>query len=288
MSAIFRRELRAYFTGMTAYVFIAFILLFAGIYTMAYNLNSAYPNFEYVLESMSIIFLIAIPILSMRVIAEERRQKTDQLLYALPIGMTRVVLGKYLAMIAVVAVPCVIMAFYPLILTAFGEVPLATAYGTLLAFFLLSSALSAIGLLISSLTENQAVAAGLCFVVMLLLYFMGDLSSFVSDSSGASLSALMVAVLLLALVIRLMTRSTPAAILTLVVGEALLLIFGMLYPSSFEGLFGRIMNGLSVFERFYTFVGGVFDLSAVLYDLSVIGVSLFLAVQSMEERRWNG
>lgn len=288
MNAIFRRELRAYFTSMTAYVFIAFILLFSGIYTMAYNLNSAYPNFEYVLESMSVIFLIAIPILTMRVIAEERRQKTDQLLYALPIGMTRVVLGKYLAMITVVAIPCVIMAFYPLMLSAFGEVSLLTAYGTLLAFFLLSCTLSAIGLLISSLTENQAVAAGLCFVVMLLLYFMGDLSSFVSDSSSASLSALMVAVLLLALGIRLLTRSTPAAIITLVVGEALLLLFGVLSPSSFEGLFGRIMNGLSVFERFYTFVGGVFDLSAVLYDLSVIGVSLFLAVQSMEKRRWNG
>ena len=287
MNAIFRRELRAYFTSMTAYVFIAFILLFSGIYTMAYNLNSAYPNFEYVLESMSVIFLIAIPILTMRVIAEERRQKTDQLLYALPIGMTRVVLGKYLAMITVVAIPCVIMAFYPLMLSAFGEVSLLTAYGTLLAFFLLSCTLSAIGLLISSLTENQAVAAGLCFVVMLLLYFMGDLSSFVSDSSSASLSALMVAVLLLALGIRLLTRSTPAAIITLVVGEALLLLFDVLSPSSFEGLFGRIMNGLSVFERFYTFVGGVFDLSAVLYDLSVIGVSLFLAVQSMEKRRWS-
>lgn len=288
MNAIFRRELRAYFTSMTAYVFIAFILLFSGIYTMAYNLNSAYPNFEYVLQSMSVIFLIAIPILTMRVIAEERRQKTDQLLYALPIGMTRVVLGQIPRHDHRGGHPCVIMAFYPLMLSAFGEVSLLTAYGTLLAFFLLSCTLSAIGLLISSLTENQAVAAGLCFVVMLLLYFMGDLSSFVSDSSSASLSALMVAVLLLALGIRLLTRSTPAAIITLVVGEALLLLFGVLSPSSFEGLFGRIMNGLSVFERFYTFVGGVFDLSAVLYDLSVIGVSLFLAVQSMEKRRWNG
>ena len=133
MNAVYRREIRAYFTGMTAYVFIAFLLLFAGIYTMAYNLTSAYPNFEYVLQSMSIIFLIAIPILTMRVIAEERRQKTDQLLYALPIGMTRVVLGKYLAMITVVAIPCVIMGFYPLILRSFGNVPLGTAYGTLLA-----------------------------------------------------------------------------------------------------------------------------------------------------------
>ena len=237
MSAVYRRELRAYFTGMTAYVFIAFLLLFAGIYTMAYNLSNAYPNFEYVLQSMSIIFLIAIPILTMRVIAEERRQKTDQLLYALPIGMTRVVLGKYLAMITVVAVPCVIMGFYPLILRSFGNVPLGMAYGTLLAFFLLSCTLSAVGMLISSLTDNQAVAAGLCFVVMLLLYFMNSLAGFLSDS---------------------------------------------------DSLLCTVMESLSVFERFYTFVNGVFDLTAVLYFLSVIGVCLFITVQMMEKRRWNG
>ena len=179
MTAIYQRELRSYFHGMTGYVFIAFLLVFAGIYTMFYNLSSGYPNFEYVLQAMTIIFLIAIPVLTMRVIAEERRQKTDQLLYTLPLGMTRVVLGKYLAMITVVAVPCVVMAFYPLLLSTFGTVSFPTAYGALVGFFLLSAALSAIGLLISSLTENQAVAAGVCFGVMLLLYFMSSLSSFV-------------------------------------------------------------------------------------------------------------
>ena len=90
MTAIYQRELRSYFHGMTGYVFIAFLLLFSGIYTMFYNLSSGYPNFEYVLQAMTIIFLIGIPILTMRVIAEERRQKTDQLLYTLPVGMTRV------------------------------------------------------------------------------------------------------------------------------------------------------------------------------------------------------
>ena len=194
MTAIYQRELRSYFHGMTGYVFIAFLLLFAGIYTMFYNLSSGYPNFEYVLQAMTIIFLIAIPILTMRVMAEERRQKTDQLLYTLPVGMTRVVLGKYLAMVTVVAAPCVVMAFYPLLLSTFGTVSFPTAYGALVGFFLLSAALSAIGLLISSITENQAVAAGLCFGVMLLLYFMTSLSSFVPSSAGASLGALLVTI----------------------------------------------------------------------------------------------
>ena len=170
MIAVYKKELRTSFTGMAAYVFFAFVLVFAGIYTMLYNLSNGYPNFEYVLQSMSIIFLIAIPILTMRSIAEERRQHTDQLLYALPLGMTRIVLGKYLAILTVVAVPCVIMGFYPLLLSQYGQVSFATAFGALIGFLLLSAALAAIGLLISALTENQAVAAGLCFVVMMLLY----------------------------------------------------------------------------------------------------------------------
>ena len=272
---------------MTAYVFIAFLLVFSGIYTMIYNLNAGYPNFEYVLQAMSIIFLIAIPVLTMRVVAEERRQKTDQLLYALPLGMTRVVLGKYLAMLTVVAIPCAIMGLYPLLLSAFGSVFLPTAYGTLVGFFLLSATLAAIGLFISSLTENQAVAAGLCFGVMLLLFFMADLSDLVPDSTGASLAALLVTVLAAAGLVRLFTRSTPAALVVAIAGEAGLFVAYLTASDAFAGLFGKLADGLSVFERFYVFANGVFDLTAVLYFLSVIAVALFLAVQSMEKRRWS-
>ena len=287
MTAVYQRELRSYFNGMTAYVFAAFLLVFAGIYTMAYNLESGYPNFEYVLQSMAIILLIAIPILSMRSIAEERRQRTDQLLYALPIGMTRVVLGKFLAMVTVVALPCAILGLYPLLLSTFGTVSFPTAYGALLGFFLLSAALSAIGLLLSSLTENQAVAAGLCFVVMLLLYFMADLSSFLPEDASASLMVLVVLVLALAGVVRLVTKNTTAALIVAVAGEAILALLWVTGQDRFEGVFSRAADALSLFERFYTFVSGVFDLTAVLYFLSIIAVALFLAVQSMEKGRWS-
>lgn len=287
MIAVYKKELRTSFTGMAAYVFIAFVLVFAGIYTMLYNLSNGYPNFEYVLQSMSIIFLIAIPILTMRSIAEERRQHTDQLLYALPLGMTRIVLGKYLAILTVVAVPCVIMGFYPLLLSQYGQVSFATAFGALIGFFLLSAALAAIGLLISTLTENQAVAAGLCFVVMMLLYFMNNLTSFVSDTAAASLAALMIVVLVIAALVLLFTKSTPLAGLVAVIGCGGLLGCFAVASDRFEGLFDKMMESLSVFERFYTFIDGVFDLTGVLYFLSIIAVALFLTVQTMEKRRWS-
>ena len=287
MIAVYKKELRTSFTGMAAYVFIAFVLVFAGIYTMLYNLSNGYPNFEYVLQSMSIIFLIAIPILTMRSIAEERRQHTDQLLYALPLGMTRLVLGKYLAILTVVAVPCVIMGFYPLLLSQYGQVSFATAFGALIGFFLLSAALAAIGLLISALTENQAVAAGLCFVVMMLLYFMNNLTSFVSDTAAASLAALMIVVLVIAALVLLFTKSTPLAGLVAVIGCGGLLGCFAVASDRFEGLFDKMMESLSVFERFYTFIDGVFDLTGILYFLSIIAVALFLTVQTMEKRRWS-
>ena len=287
MTAIYTRELRAYFNGMTGYVFTAFLLVFAGIFTMIYNLNNGYTNFEYVVGNMSMVLFIAIPILTMRTIAEERRQKTDQLLYSLPVGMTRIVLGKYLAVLTTAALPCLVMCLYALALTTFGDINIAAAAGSIVGFFLLSAALAAVGMFISSLSENQAVAAGVTCAVMLLLYFMADLASYVPDSAFASFAAIAVVILILAAVVKMMTKSNLVAIAFGAVGVGILTVFFALYQDSFQGLFARVADGLSVFERFYLFVDGVFDLTAVVYFLSIAGAALFLTVQTMEKRRWS-
>ena len=137
MMAVLQHELKSYFHTLTAYVFGAFLLCFVGIGAMMYNLNAAVSNFEYVLSFGSMVFVVIVPILTMRVIAEERKQKTDQLLYSLPISTTQVVLGKYLALLAVYLVPLCIISVYPLIFSRYGEVYLPTSYGSILAFFVL-------------------------------------------------------------------------------------------------------------------------------------------------------
>lgn len=287
MNAVFRHELSSHFRSLGAYVFGAFLLLFGGIYTMVMNLNNLVTNFEYVLGNMAFIFLIIVPILTMRVLAEERRQKTDQLLYSLPISMTDVVLGKFGALLVMLALPLGIIALYPVILSAFGSIHFPTAYGSMLGFFLLGAALIAIGVFLSSLTESQAVAAGLCFVVMLLNYYISDLSTFVANTAFASFAAFAVVILLLALIVKLMTKSGFTALLTAAAGEGLLLAGYLVSSSSFEGLFPAVMEKLSLFDRFYVFINGVFDLSSVVYFITVIALFLFLSVQSMERRRWN-
>ena len=287
MTAVFRHELSSYFTGLTGYVFGGFLLLFTGIYTMVYNLNALVSNFEYVMEGVAFIFLIIVPILTMRILAEEKRQKTDQLLYSLPLTMTQVILGKYLALLVMFLLPLGIVCLYPIVLTAFGSVHLPAAYGSILGFFLLGAALLSIGMFISSLTESQAVAAGLCFMVMLLNYFIVDLADFVSATAFGSLAAFLVVILVLALIVRAMTKSGLAAGVTGGVLALGTLAAYLLSSETFEGLFPKVMEQLSLFDRFYRFVDGVFDLTAVVYFLTVIGVFLFLSVQSMEKRRWS-
>ncbi len=287
MNAIFRHELSSHFTSLTAYVFGAFLLLFAGIYTMVMNLSNLVTNFEYVLGNMSFIFLVTIPILTMRVIAEERRQKTDQLLYSLPISMTEVIMGKYAAMLVMLLIPTGIMSIYPLILRSFGNVHLPTAYGAIVGFFFLGAALIAIGLFISSITESQAVAAGLCFIVMLINYYISSLASFIAATSFTSYAAFAVLILIFAVIVRLMTKNNIISFLLCAVMEGILLAAYLLNGTAFEGLFPSIMEELSLFDRFYTFVDGVFDLNAVVYFVTVIGLFLFLTVQSMEKRRWS-
>ena len=287
MKAVFRHELRSYFTNVSGYVFGAFLLLFAGIYTMVYNLKSGIANFEYVPASMGFVFLVTVPILTMRVLAEERRQRTDQLLYSLPLRMSEVVLGKYAAMLVMLLIPTAVMCLYPIALTAYGNVPLASAYGALTGFFFLGAALIAIGTFISSVTESQAVAAGLCFVVMLINYFLASLAGFVSDGAFASLAAFTLLAAALAVIFYLMTKNGFASAALGVVLEAALLLAYVLGRGAFEGLFPKVMENLSLYERFYTFVNGVFDLTSLVYYVTVIGVFLFLSVQSMEKRRWS-
>lgn len=287
MSAIFAREFKSLFKGLTGYLFTVFVLVFAGIYVMANNLSAGYPNFEYALGSMTMVYLIGIPVLTMRVFAEERHQKTDQLLYSLPMSMTKIVLGKYFALCVTLLIPICVMAFYPLMLSLYGTVSFRLAYSTLFAFFLLGAALISMGMFISSLTENQVVAAVLCLLFMLLNYYISTLSSYVSGDAVASFLAFTALILLVGIICRLLTKSwliSGGIFALLELGLGGVMVFKQ---EALAGLFPRMMSNLSLFERFYVFMDGILDFTAIVYFLSIIVIFVYLTIQSMETRRWN-
>ncbi len=286
MTAVLRHELRLYFHSLTAYIFGALLLAFTGIGAMLYNIQAAVSNFEFVLSFGSFVFVIIVPILTMRVIAEERRQKTDQLLYSLPVTTTQVVLGKYLALLTVYLLPLCVISLYPLIFSQFGDVYLLTSYGSLFAFFLMGAAFLAVGVFLSSLTDNQGFAAGIGIVVILLNYYSVALSEYVSATAIGSAAALFVLFLALGVLVRCLTGNEALGWGVCLVLMAAVTAAYLFSPASFEGLLPKIMAALSLFERFSAFVNGVFDLTAIVYYASVIIFFLFLTVQSLEKRRY--
>ena len=287
MKAVFKHELNTYFTGILGYIFGVFLLIFAGLYTTAYNIRGTYANFEYVLSGMTLIFVIIVPIITMRILAEEKHLKTDQLLYSLPISMTKVVCGKFFSLLVVYAIPLAIICIYPLILSSFGNVYFPTAYGAVVGFFLLGASLISIGMFISSMTESQGVAAGICFVVMLLNYFLNSIVSFIPTDAFASLISFTAVIVIIALIIYLMIKDSFISFMIGFAAEIVLILFYVFSNESFESLFPNVMGNLSLFERFYTFADGVFDITGVIYFVSVIVLFLFLSIQSMEKRRWS-
>lgn len=287
MKAVFKHELSLYYHGLLAYVFGAFLLEFIGIGAMMYNINRAVANFEYALGTFCIGFVALVPILTMRVLAEEKKQKTDQLLSLLPITGVDIVLGKYFAMAVVFVAPMIVACIYPFIFSLYGDVYLPTSYGALFAFICLGLALIAIGMFISSLTESQGMAAGICVVVMLFCYYSASLADYIS-STAFNVAALLVLSALLALIVRKLTRSDAAGLIILVLCVAAVGITWLVSPDSLETLLPDLMNKLSLFERFYTFVNGVFDVTAIVYYASVAVFFLFLCVQSWEKKRYNG
>lgn len=287
MTAVLQHELKIYFRSLTAYVFGAFLLVFVGIGAMRYNIEAAVSNFEYVLNFCSLVFAVIVPILTMRVIAEERKQKTDQLLYSLPITTTQVVIGKYLSLLVVFLFPLALISLYPLIFAQYGEVYLLTSYGSMLAFFIMGAALMAMGMFISSLTDNQGFAAGIGIAAILFNYYSVSLAEYASATALGSVIVLVIFVAALGLIIRHMTKNDDLAYWVSFAGIAAIGVTYLIDSTVFEGLVPKIMSALSLFERFTVFVNGVFDITGIIYYFSVIAFFLFLSVQSLEKRRYN-
>ena len=232
MRAIYKKELRTYLTSMTGYIFMAVLLAVASLYFVANCLIGGYPVFGVVLSSVYFVLLIVVPVLTMRSIAEEKRQKTDQLLLTAPVSIWKIVAGKYLAMFTVFLIPMAILCLYPLILLQFGSVSLPMAYTAILGYMLFGGCCLAIGLFLSAVTESQVIAAVLTFGVLFFL----NMSTGIANLIGA------------------------------------------------EGVLGQILSAICIYQPFINFVQGIFDLTGVLYYLSVIALFLFLTIQLLYKK----
>lgn len=287
MLAVYKKELRSYLTSMVGYVFIAFILLILGIYFTAYNLQYGSPDFGVTLSSVTFLFLIITPVLTMRILAEEKKNRTDQILLTAPIAVWKVVLGKYLSMITIYLIPVAVSNLYPLIMGKYGAVSYPMAYTAVLGFFFLGCAQIAVGLFLSSVTESQIIAAVLTFGVLFCSFVMDGIAGFFSDTALTSMLTVLILVILLAMVIYQMTKNV---ILSSIVGigmSAVVVILYFIKSSLFSGLIQKVLDLFAIVNHFDNFVGGIFDVTGVVYMFSVICIFVFLTIQCIEKRRWS-
>jgi len=288
MKAIYKRELRSYFTSMIGCAFAAFLTVIGGVYFMVYNLTSGYPYFSYSLSGVIFAVLITVPVLSMKCFAEERKNKTDQLLLTSPVSLTKIILGKYFAMITVFAILCLIYCLFPLIIKFQGNAHLLVDYSSILAFYLLGCVFIGIGMFVSSLTESPVIAAISTFGVLFFLYMLDNLLNYIPTSA---LSGVIITILILSLAAGLIFHITKNKIIagTVEIAGAVISIAVYFIKSSvFENFIHDILEHFVLTGVFYNFAQNyIFDIGGLLYYLSVIILFIFLTVQTFLKRRWS-
>jgi len=234
MGAIFRRELHSFFTSSIAYIFLSVFFVFSGYFFFTGTLDLNTSDMSAMFSALFLVILFLIPILTMRLLSEEKKQKTDQALLTAPVSLWSIVIGKYLAAVVLYVMGISIVFVYGLILTYFGPVVWSAVVAYYFALVLLGAAFIAVGVFISSLTENQMSSAVVSFLALMLLYMI--------DSIANSFSAKFV-------------KDT--------------------------------LKSLSFYTRYIEFTIGIFNLSSVLFYISVAFLFNFFTVRVLEKRRWS-
>ena len=288
MLAIYKREVRSYFQSMVGCVFVAFLIAFTGIYFMAYNLTAGYPYFSYTLSGTLIVFIVGIPLITMRSFSEERKNKTDQLLLTAPVSLWKVVLGKYLAMVTITAVPCVIYLIFPLIIKAQGTAYIKVDYLAILVFFLLGCVYISIGMFVSSLTESMIIAAIGAFGILLLTYLWSGILNFIPSAAWANALAVAVLLTLVVLAVWNMTKNVViSGVLELIVLAGTLITY-FVKKTVFESLLSTVLGKLELTEVFSNIADNhLLDVSGIILYLSLIVLFFFLTMQMIQKRRWS-
>lgn len=288
MLAVYKRELRSYFQSMVGCVFVAFLIAFTGIYFMAYNLTMGYPYFSYTLSGSIIVFLVGIPLITMRSFSEERKNKTDQMLFTAPVSLWKVVAGKYLSMATVIAIPNVIFCIFPLIIKSQGTAYLTVDYISIGVFFLLGCVYAAIGMFLSSLTESQIIAFISTFGILLVLYLWDGIMSMMPGSALSGLAGVLVLLSAAAFYIWHMTGNAVVSGAVEVIGAAAAIIVYAVNSAVYENLLTDLLGRLALANVFTDITSNsIVDLTGIALYLSFIAVFVFLTVQSIQKRRWS-
>lgn len=287
MGAIYKKEMKSYFHSLYAWLFLALFLAVSGVYfsviCMAYGYTDYAAN---IYSNLTILYVVVVPILTMRLMSEEKKQKTDQLLLTSPVKVSGIIIGKYLAVLTLLLMAVLICIAQAGILSIYGTVNWKTVLTGSIGYFLLGASLLAVGLFISSITESQMISAALSFGVVLLCMLLPNLSGLVPGRARYTYVVCGLVILLLAYFFYNETRNIIPSAVVIVIGGTAAGITSYVKPSLFDDGLSKIIDWFSVMNRFNDFCSGILNASSIVYYLSFIAIFLFLAIWVIEKRRW--
>jgi ABC-2 type transport system permease protein len=289
MKAVFNKEFKSYFNSALGYIFMAVFLLISGIFFSLSNIITQQPNtyFNPVLSNITFVFLLLVPVITMRTIAEETHQKTDQLLYTTPISLTEIILGKYFAAVALFLITLLITCIYPLILSIYGTVDVWSIVGSYIGFALLGSSFIAIGIFISSLTDNQVVSAVGTFGALLLIWILGWIQQSLPTSQKSGIIFAAILVFIICLIVYASTHNIYVSGIVGIAGAAVITIIYFAKKTLFEGLTVKFLGWFSLLKRYENFSMGILSISDIVYYITFSAAFIFLTVRMIDKRRWS-
>ena len=287
MLAILERELRTYFTSPIGYVFIGIFVFVAGLFFGVQVLFPRNPSFISVFSSLIFIFLLLIPILTMRLMSEDKNKKIDQLLFTSPLKLWEIILGKYFAAVIVYLFSIMIIGISPLIMSMYGEINISGTGFAFLGFFLLGCAFISIGLFISSTTSNQIVAAAATFGVLLAIWILDYIVNVLPTDNTSGIVFCSIAALLFSYFLYHTTKNKFLGILSTCVLGITILIVGLIAPSFYTGIIYRLASNLSMIKQLDGFMMGAIALGPIVYYLSVCFIFIYLTIRKQERSRWS-
>ena len=288
MLAVYKRELKAYFTSSTAFIFMGFFLLISGFFYAMTNIFGASPNYTVVLGNITFIFLIVVPILTMRLMPDDKRLRTDQLLYTSPLSISGIVLGKYFAAVTVFVLTLLITCLYPIIMSFFGNIAVWEIVGAYIGFLLLGSCFIAIGLFVSSLTDNQVIAAVITFSALLFVWIIDWVAQGLPTDRASGIIFAAILALAAGAFVYYNTRNIYVGIAITLVGAAIIVAAYFLADKYFfDGFIVRVFEWFSLLKRYEEFQMGVLSLSPIVYYITFAAAFNFLTIRVIEKRRWS-
>lgn len=287
MIAIYKREVRSYFNSMIGYIFIAAVMAVIGIYFMIINLKMGYPFFANSLSGATTIFAFAVPLLTMKSLAEERSLKTDQMLLTYPISVTRIILGKFFAMLTVFIVPLLISCICPLVISTGGNGSFAIDYAAIVLFIFLGAMFISIGMYISSLTESQVIAAVGTMIVLLILLLWDTILSYIPATITASVLCTLILFALFAAAYYFSSRTFTIPLCIMALGVVITVICATVFNSWFASGITELLSALSIYNVISNFTAYfIFDIKGLLFYTVITALFIFLTIQSVQKRRY--